>query len=134
MHDEGGPAGVRRVRDLVRAWSIEGWDESAEAGGTGFEVPPATAAEVIAVVRGLVARPGEDIEAVRFAVRRESGPGGFAQLRRIAEALVVAEHPSAESWTAAEWDLAADWVAVLIARQGEDGVERLTEALSGAGA
>ncbi|MDH6133285.1 hypothetical protein P3T37_002680 [Kitasatospora sp. MAA4] len=88
--------------------------------GGGLVVPQARAAEVIAAAealarRGTAGRP-VDLPSV--------------QLRLIAEALVIDEHPSAAGWTARERQLAAHWVAVLIERFGEDGVQRLLLALT----
>lgn len=88
--------------------------------GGGLVVPQARAAEVIAAAEAL-ARHGS-------AGRPVDEPP--VQLRLIAEALVIDEHPSAAGWTAQERQVAAHWVAVLIERFGEDGVQRLLLALT----
>ncbi|MFD7729417.1 hypothetical protein ACFV6F_03390 [Kitasatospora phosalacinea] len=46
-------------------------------------------------------------------------------LYRIARGLVVDEHPSAWRWTRAERNEVARWVALLMHRFGEDGVQEL---------
>ncbi|MFE0462528.1 hypothetical protein ACFW1A_25060, partial [Kitasatospora sp. NPDC058965] len=51
-------------------------------------------------------------------------------LLRLAGALVVDEHPSAAGWSAGERDELTAWVAVLIDRRGEDGVQALLYALN----
>ncbi|WP_035792329.1 hypothetical protein [Kitasatospora mediocidica] len=90
------------------------------AAGGGLAVPQARAAEVIAAARSLARRGAT------------GGPAGLpsVQLQLIAEALVVDEHPSASGWTSQERQAAAHWVAVLIERFGEDGVQRLLLALT----
>ncbi|MDH6108923.1 hypothetical protein P3T36_006284 [Kitasatospora sp. MAP12-15] len=88
--------------------------------GGGLAVPAARAAEVIAAAESLA--------------RRGVGRGQLgvppAELRRLAQALVVDQHPSAAGWTPAERRSAAHWVALLIERYGEDGVQRLLLALT----
>lgn len=108
---------------------------SRRAGG-GLAVPAAEAATVIEAARELardalpeptrVAVPAGD--ASPFGER----PAPPAGLLRLAETMVVAEHPSASQWTAAERRLAASWIAVLLDRQGEDGVQRLVRTLCAA--
>ena len=89
-----------------------------EAGG-GLAVPHAEAATVVDAARELAG-------AASPSAQQPVPPAG---LLRLAEVMVVAEHPSASGWTAAERRLAASWIAVLLDRQGEDGVQRLVRAL-----
>lgn len=88
--------------------------------GGGLAVPAARAAEVIAAAESL---------ARRGAGRRPPGIAP-AELRRLAAALVVDQHPSAAGWTPQERRLTAHWVALLIERYGDDGVQRLLLALT----
>ncbi|MEU9078447.1 hypothetical protein ACFYUY_35465 [Kitasatospora sp. NPDC004745] len=94
-----------------------------EPGPPVLAVPEGPAEEVIAVARRLALRA---LPAERW--RPEPPPG----LRRLAEALVVDEHPSATDWSSAERDRLATWVAVLIEYHGEDGVQELVRALNAA--
>ncbi len=51
-------------------------------------------------------------------------------MRRLAEAMVVDEHPSAANWTAAERRDVLDWITLVIHRLGEDGLLRLVAELN----
>ncbi|MFD3996001.1 hypothetical protein [Streptomyces sp. NPDC058548] len=138
------------VRELLGSWTRDPLVEGEQDGrGSGLAVPPAAAATVIHGVRTILAgeNPGgqeaqEGVHAL-FArtdrgeeTDRFSGhvTGPFAGPSRIAGELVVAEHPSAEEWNDGERRAATAWVAVLIDRLGENGVERLVERLSAAAA
>jgi hypothetical protein len=88
--------------------------------GTGLDVPHAPAEVVIATARR-VATSG------RWTGPR---PDPAPELRSVAEAMVLDEHPSASGWTLAERRDALDWIALIIARFGEDGVQRLVAELN----
>jgi hypothetical protein len=88
--------------------------------GTGLDVPHAPAEVVIAAARR-VATSG------RWTGPR---PDPAPELRSVAEAMVLDEHPSASGWTLAERRDALDWIALIIARFGEDGVQRLVAELN----
>ncbi|MGA5824029.1 hypothetical protein ACPC54_40055 [Kitasatospora sp. NPDC094028] len=89
-------------------------------------VPERPAAEVIAVARRLAL--GEV-----SGEATSSGPGPvplpLPELLGVAAALVVDEHPAAAGWSTADRKLLTRWVAVLIERRGEDGVQDLVRAL-----
>lgn len=113
--------GEAATRRLVGSWArrtvpVERGPEPA----TGLPVPPARAADVIAAARHL-ATAGR-----RTHPHVEPAP----ELRLLAEAMVLDEHPSAAEWTAAERRDALDWITLLIHRFGEDGVRRLVGALN----
>ncbi|HEY5837241.1 hypothetical protein [Streptomyces sp.] len=120
-HDDG-------VRRLVRGW-LDGSprpEDGACPDTPALDVPPTDAHTVIATVRDLLgpqARHATPHGLTGLTDRR------FADLRLLAEAMVLDEHPSAPGWSAAERHEAACWTAVLIERQGDDGVERLLDAL-----
>ncbi|GAB2805415.1 hypothetical protein GCM10027176_07950 [Actinoallomurus bryophytorum] len=104
-------------------WSVPGVAPSDDPGpdrGTGLDVPPAPAEVVIATARR-VATSGRLV-----GPRPDPAPG----LRSVAEAMVLDEHPSAPEWTLAERRDALDWIALIIARFGEDGVQRLVTELN----
>jgi hypothetical protein len=114
------------ARRLIACWLAEdaGRDSAperaAEAGPTGWNVPPAPAREVVAVAR-------------RLAVQGLAGrawPVPAAAHLLLARVLVVDEHPSANGWTERERVELGGWVAVLMRRSGEEGVQRLTAALA----
>jgi hypothetical protein len=88
--------------------------------GTGLEVPPAPAKNVIVAARH-IATSG-----------RWTGPwpDPAPEFRSVAEAMVLDEHPSAGEWTLAERRDALDWIARVIDRFGEDGVQRLVAELN----
>jgi hypothetical protein len=88
--------------------------------GTGLDVPPAPVEVVIAAARR-VATTG------RWTGPR---PDPAPELRSMAEAMVLDEHPSAPEWTLAERRDALDWIALVIDRFGEDGVQRLVAELN----
>lgn len=88
--------------------------------GTGLDVPPAPAEDVIAAARH-VATTGR-----RIGPRSDPAP----ELRTVAEVMVLDEHPSAREWTLAERRDALDWIALIIDRFGEDGVQRLVAELN----
>ncbi|MFE7595484.1 hypothetical protein ACFU6K_39415 [Kitasatospora sp. NPDC057512] len=108
-----GPEAREFVAALVRAGA------PSAAGPAGLAVPEAEAEEVIAVARRLALRAAP-----------EERPGPETGLLGVATALVVDEHPSAPGWSAAERQLLAGWVAVLIEHRGEDGVRELLGALA----
>lgn len=89
---------------------------------TGMAVPPAPAAAVIAAARRIVLC---DVG---------GGPrtAPTAELRRLVEVMVLDEHPSVALWSAAERATAADWVALVLHRFGEDGIRRMARVLAGA--
>lgn len=128
MNEEERADGVRR---LVRGW-LDGTprpEDGACPDTPGLDVPPAAAATVITAVRGLLgprALHTTPRELTRLTDRR------FADLRLLAEAMVVDEHPSASRWSAAERHEAAGWTAVLIEHHGDEGVERLLGVLRAA--
>ncbi|MGV9263212.1 hypothetical protein ACWDRR_00950 [Kitasatospora sp. NPDC003701] len=107
------------IRELIASWlAAEPQVEavSGEAGGgEGLPAPPGGGREFAEAARRLALRglDGSRLPAV---------PGG---LRLIAEALVVDEHPSAARWTPLERAEAVEWVALLLHRFGEDGVQEL---------
>ncbi|MFI9328615.1 hypothetical protein ACIGZJ_13845 [Kitasatospora sp. NPDC052868] len=101
--------------------SLLAWQADPLPGPPVLAVPEAPAAEVIAAARRLVL-PDLPLERPHPAPRPE--------LLRVATALVVDEHPSAPSWSAADRELLASWVAVLIEHRGEDGVQELVRALN----
>ncbi|MBW5485631.1 hypothetical protein [Streptomyces bambusae] len=88
------------------------------AAGTALDVPRAAAAEVTdAAARLLGLSP---------RTRPPAGTGAhFDELCRIARVLVVDEHPSAARWSEVERATVTRWIAVLVARDGEDGVQAL---------
>ncbi len=89
----------------------------------GLAVPEATAGQVVAAIRRIVLAGGSGEGAPERPV-----PG--AGLLLLAEAMVVDEHPSAADWTAGERAEAVDWVAALLERFGEDGVDDLVRVLN----
>ncbi|MFG2819886.1 hypothetical protein ACGFX4_10710 [Kitasatospora sp. NPDC048365] len=119
--------GEQAMRELIGSWlaaeevpeppgARPGVDE--DGGGT-LPVPPATGAEVAESAR-------------RLALRGFDGSPAEvpAALSALAEALVIDEHPSAAYWTTAERADAVRWVALLVHRFGEDGVQELVAELS----
>ncbi|MGW3043761.1 hypothetical protein ACWC9T_27790 [Kitasatospora sp. NPDC001159] len=114
------------ARWLIACWLAEDAgresapEQAAEAGPTGWNVPPAPAREVVAVARRLAVQG--------LAGRAWSVPAAAHLLR--ARVLVVDEHPSANDWTERERVELGGWVAVLMQRSGEEGVQRLTAALA----
>ncbi|PBC71105.1 hypothetical protein BX265_5685 [Streptomyces sp. TLI_235] len=116
------------MRALIGSWLAA--EEVPEPSGVGpcadedcggaLPVPPATGAEVAEAAR-------------RLALREFDGSPSAAAppvLSALAEALVVDEHPSAAHWTAPERADAVRWVALLVHRFGEDGVQELVAELS----
>ncbi|MFI9274925.1 hypothetical protein ACIGXM_30080 [Kitasatospora sp. NPDC052896] len=87
----------------------------------GLAVPAAEASAVIAAARRL---------ALRGLPEKWVPPPPPRELLLVAEVLVVDEHPSAPDWTAAERGQAVRWVAVLVGRFGEDGVQSLVRVLA----
>nr|WSX47968.1 hypothetical protein OG409_02800 [Streptomyces sp. NBC_00974] len=113
---------------------------------TGLDVPEAEASTVVEAVRavlGLAATPGGGLRPEPPALSAPApapapaGPralsalsaGRFAELRLLAWALVVEEHPSAARWTAEERLETESWCALLLERCGEDGTRRMVAAL-----
>ncbi|WP_157850079.1 MULTISPECIES: hypothetical protein [Kitasatospora] len=126
--------GEAEIRALIGSWLAaedgvpDGPCAAPDADGkalatAGSGVPESAAREVAAVARRL-ALGGPD----------EGGAGELleasAGLRGVARALVVDEHPSAGRWTRAERDEVARWVALLMHRFGEGGVQLLLAELS----
>ncbi|MEU8922425.1 hypothetical protein AB0D10_16025 [Kitasatospora sp. NPDC048545] len=87
----------------------------------GWTVPRAGAREVVTTARRLA------LHGVSGRARPVPGTDELV----LARVLVVDEHPSAPTWTERERVELAGWVAVLVRRFGEDGVQRLTAALTG---
>ncbi|MFB7473483.1 hypothetical protein [Kitasatospora sp. NPDC056184] len=120
--------GETGIRELVAGWlAAEPAEDDGRAGaderaGSGWAVPPADGAEVVAAARRLA------VDGLGRRGPRTVVPDG---LRRIAEALVVDEHPSAARWSPLERAQAVEWVALLLHRFGEDGVAALTAELAG---
>ncbi|MFJ9454147.1 hypothetical protein ACIRST_03620 [Kitasatospora sp. NPDC101447] len=131
-----GPDDEATARRLIAAWLAGEAAEPAPAPAAGAErpagavptgavptgwcVPPAAAREVIAVAR-------------RMALHGRQGrawPAPGAEHLMLARALVVDEHPSAAAWSERERVELAGWIAVLVRRFGEDGVQQLTAALA----
>ncbi|MFJ2780626.1 hypothetical protein [Kitasatospora sp. NPDC087315] len=83
--------------------------------GGGLAVPSASGYEVARAARVLAVRG-------LGRTRLPLVPDG---LRLVAEALVVDEHPSVATWTPLERAEAVEWVALLVHRFGEDGVQSL---------
>ncbi|MFJ3902985.1 hypothetical protein [Streptomyces sp. NPDC090025] len=144
--DGTGYAETEAVRSLLRSWAADaagpaagadgGGDDSTgddDGYGTGLDVPPAAAGTVIAAVArllGLSTGPGLRPSGLSELTALSGLPAErFAELRLLALALVVDEHPSAPRWAADDRLEAASWVAVLIERDGEDGVTTLVDAL-----
>ncbi|MER8188083.1 hypothetical protein [Kitasatospora sp. NPDC094015] len=127
--DEGGAGNTTGPADATTRTAVPGGAAGGPAGGaraggpvpSGLAVPPAGAREVVSTARRLA------IE----GLAGEPWPVPPADLRLIAEALVVDEHPSAASWSAGERAELGRWIAVLMHRFGEDGVQRLVAALAG---
>ncbi|WP_406207984.1 hypothetical protein OH807_35895 [Kitasatospora sp. NBC_01560] len=117
-----------RPRDLIAALVAEGAE--ALPGPPALAVPGAPAAEVIAAARRL-ALGGPPNGRARAVQRQVPVPAPLPELRRLAAALFVDEHPSAPAWSATDRDRLADWVAVLIERRGEDGIQELIGVLDG---
>ncbi|MER7582792.1 hypothetical protein [Kitasatospora sp. NPDC097691] len=126
-----GPGDEATARRLIAAWlageaaepapaPATGAERPAGAVPTGWSVPPAAAREVIAVAR-------------RMALHGRQGrawPVPGADHLLLARTLVVDEHPSAPTWSERERVELAGWIAVLVRRFGEDGVQRLTAVLA----
>ncbi|RSS58238.1 hypothetical protein [Streptomyces sp. WAC06614] len=107
-------------------------DAAGDAGtDAGSGLPPADAQRVIETTQRLVLRlrPGQRVpelaDQLPGHLRTEIGRTRFAQARLIASAFFVDEHPSARAWTAAQRSTVADWIAVLIERQGDEGLTNL---------
>lgn len=113
------------IRELIASWLAAEPREEAPTGeagcGHGLPAPPAGGAEVAAAARRLALR-GLD------GSRLLPVPDG---LRLVAEALVVDEHPSAPGWAPLERAEVVEWVAMLLHRFGEDGVQELIAELAG---
>ncbi|MFF7634581.1 hypothetical protein ACFZB9_15700 [Kitasatospora sp. NPDC008050] len=95
--------------------------QESRPGQPALPVPEASAAEVIATTQRItqLGRPDE-----------RTCPTPQPDLLRLATTLVVDEHPSAPNWSAADRGALSCWVAVLIERRGEDGVQHLIRALN----
>ncbi|MFD3945150.1 hypothetical protein [Streptomyces sp. NPDC058579] len=116
--DERADGHADEVRALLRSWSAHAVPAPDDpAAGTALDVPPAAVAEVTDAVLRLLGQPAGPL------------PAGSDELCRIARVLVVDEHPSAAGWTEAERVDVARWIAVLIARDGEEGVQSLVREL-----
>ncbi|MFD9335088.1 hypothetical protein ACFWBF_11885 [Streptomyces sp. NPDC060028] len=122
----------RTLRGWLAATAPTHSAEPGDASGcTGLDVPPGDAAAVAGAVRGLLGLPSARGGLSALLGRSSLSAAGFAELRLLAQALVVDEHPSAARWTAAERLDVASWVALLLDRYGEDGVRWLVAALRG---
>ena len=126
--DGGHDAARETVRALIGVWLAESStgvpedlsDTSIPPEPTGLAVPHADADTVIRAAHRL-ATAGRTDQSTWGAPPTEAA--------LIARALVVDEHPSAFVWSASEREQAVEWIAHLIHRQGEDGVQRLVETL-----
>ncbi|MBT2448635.1 hypothetical protein J7F03_16360 [Streptomyces sp. ISL-43] len=98
---------------------------------TGLDVPPGDAAAVTGAVRALLGLASARGGLSALLARSSLSAAGFAELRLLAQALVVDEHPSAGRWTSTERLDVASWVALLLDRYGEDGVQWLVASLRG---
>ncbi|MFE4973700.1 hypothetical protein ACFRAR_16515 [Kitasatospora sp. NPDC056651] len=123
--DGNGQGDEATARRLIAAWLADEAEPAATrstgaALPAGWSVPAATAREVLATAR-------------RMALHGLAGPArttpGTDHLA-LARVLVVDEHPSAPTWSEDERAELAEWVAILVQRFGEEGVERLTAALT----
>ncbi|MEV4560468.1 hypothetical protein AB0K51_26215 [Kitasatospora sp. NPDC049285] len=115
------------VRLLLRDW-LEAPRPAADAqlDVPALDVPPGDAATLIGAVRDLLgptARHAAPRELSTLADRR------FTELRLLAESLVLDEHPSVGSWSLPDRYQAGCWLAVLIERRGDAGVEHLLDVL-----
>jgi hypothetical protein len=108
------------VRGLVAGWLAESPAPAQWARLTGLLAPPAPAAAVIAAARDLI------LQDVAAGPRAAPPP----ELRRLVDAMVLDEHPSAQVWSPADRGVAAEWIALVIHRFGEDGIRRLTRTLA----
>jgi hypothetical protein len=110
------------VRRLLGSWMSRSGSDDIPADdpgpGTGLGVPPAPAGEVNAAARRVAGRG------------RRGDPEPVPELRLIAEAMVLDEHPSARDWTDTEKREALDGITLIIHRFGEDGVQRLIAELN----
>lgn len=129
--------GEQEIRALIGSW-LAAEDAAAPppregapgpgADGGALPVRDSGAREVAAAARRLALR---GLAEERSAARPDGygGPDGPPEvsdaLHRIARGLVVDEHPSAWRWTRAERNEVAHWVALLMRRFGEDGVQEL---------
>ncbi|MER8041270.1 hypothetical protein [Streptomyces sp. NPDC094032] len=141
--DGDGYRDAESVRSMLRSWGqdmdpaesgiLPGAEAAGRGYGTGLDVPHADAAAVVgAVVRllGAPAGPGRRPRGLAELAALSGLPAErFAELRLLAQALVVDEHPSAPIWSAEERLEASSWVAVLIERRGDDGVAALVAEL-----
>ncbi|GAA2679942.1 hypothetical protein GCM10009864_60330 [Streptomyces lunalinharesii] len=132
MHSERDARGRETVRRFLDA--LPDPPEAPESElplGTGLPVPPADAATVIDAARSVAARYWHDeVEELPELVRGRLGEEDFSQLCLLADALVIGEHPSAHTWSEQELQRTAAWVAVLMDRLGEDGVQQLISVLT----
>ncbi|MDH6708729.1 hypothetical protein P3T27_005475 [Kitasatospora sp. MAA19] len=127
--DGNGPGDEATARRLIADWLTgdaeppatpsTGPARPAKALPAGWSVPPAAAREVVSTARRMALQG--------LAGRAWPAPG--PDRLRLARVLVVDEHPSAPSWTERERADLAAWIALLVRRFGEDGVQRLTAAL-----
>ena len=127
MDDGEGAHGLdeEAARRLIAHWmataTLDVTDAGPQGGVTaGLEVPPADAHAVIVTARRLALQ----------GLSAEPSPVPSPRLRLLAQALVVDQHPSAHTWNERERARLAKWVAVLLQRFGEDGVQRLTAVLA----
>ncbi|WP_185921567.1 hypothetical protein [Streptomyces sp. WAC06614] len=120
-----------RVRRLAGAWAAQcAAAVDAMAGADPGEPAPAAGSGPA----GSAAFPGAQ-EAVALARRLalqdladQPCPLPDAELRLIAEVMVVDEHPAAHLWADEDRAALAGWAAILIRRFGDDGVQRLLDA------
>ncbi|WP_145903563.1 hypothetical protein [Kitasatospora viridis] len=116
MSEDGSSA---RTRQLITDWLAE--PPEVMDGVPGLAVPPATAADVVAAARRAV---------LGAADRGQPCPRAPRHLLPLAAAMVVDEHPSVRGWTHTQRVEVVSWVAVLIDRQGEGGVQVLLRLLN----
>ncbi|MEV6954867.1 hypothetical protein [Streptomyces sp. NPDC051183] len=114
-------AAADEVRSLLRSWLRDtvpaeaDTDPDSPAAGTGLDVPEATAAQVT--------------DAVTRLLGLSAAPSPSDELCLLARVLVVEEHPSSAGWTEDEQEAVTRWIAVLIGRRGDEGVEALLSEL-----
>lgn len=111
---------TREARAFVAALLADGAADHDPDPAAALPVPEADARTVVREARRLAQR------GLSGSVRPVPDEG----LTAVAEALVVDEHPSAHRWSEGERREAVRWVALLIERFGEDGVQELIMALA----
>ncbi|MFD3995999.1 hypothetical protein [Streptomyces sp. NPDC058548] len=126
----GGEENAEDIRRLLRGWLDAAPHPEAAAGSAaagGIDVPAAEAAAVVEAARAELGLTPEEAAGPRALSGLDDRR--LAEVRLLAQTLVVDEHPSAAHWTPLDRRRVVAWTALLIERQGEDGVERLLERL-----